>query len=500
MLPKKPPLKQPNLEDIIGLMKRPSKADIALVKKAYAFAEKAHEGQKRYSGEPYFNHAAHVGANLASIHVDATTVAAGLLHDTIEDAAVLPETIEAEFGKEVLKLVEGVTKLGTLKYRGVKRHVESMRKFFIAMADDIRVLLIKLADRLHNIQTLEHVPEEKRKRIAVETLEIHARLADRFGMGKWKGIFEDSAFPYAFPEEYEKVRLIIKKKLLIDEKYAEKIHHTIQKELALNGVKNAHIEYRVKNLFSLWRKLARKEMDLEKVFDILAVRVVVKNIEDCYQALGIIHKHWRPVPGRIKDYIATPKHNGYRSLHTTIFRGDGGVTEIQIRTEEMHEEAQYGIASHLAYKEKDDSNKTVEKNIAWVKELAKWQREVTQEDEFLENLSMDFFRHRVFVLTPKGDVIDLPEDATPVDFAYAIHSNIGDHMSGAKIGNKLVSLDTKLKNGDVVEIETKEKATPSRKWLDLAKTTLAKRHIRSHLDKSNPINILAEKFFGKKRA
>ncbi len=488
----------PSVEDIIALMKSPTKADRELIQKAYAFAQTAHEGQKRYSGEPYFNHVAHVGLNLAIIHVDAITIVAGLLHDTIEDAEILPKTIEKEFGKEVLKLVEGVTKLGKLKYRGIERHVESLRKFFVAMSDDIRVLLIKLADRLHNIQTLEHVPEAKRKRIAMETLEIHARLADRFGMGKWKSIFEDSAFPYAFPEDYAKVMVIIKKKRIADEKYAEKMHHSLQKELVANGLKNARVNYRVKNLFSLWKKLARKEMDPDKVYDILAVRVIVKSVEDCYRALGIIHKHWRPVTGRIKDYIAVPKNNGYRSLHTTIFRGDGGVIEIQIRTPEMHDEAQYGIASHLAYKERGVKNEGLQRNIAWLKDLTVWQEGVDKSDDFLETLNMDFFKNRVFVFTPKGDVIDLPDESTPIDFAYAIHSNIGDHLSGAKIGGKLVSIDTKLKNGDIVEIETREKATPKRKWLDYAHTTLAKRHIRSYLDKTNPINIIAKKFFGRK--
>jgi len=488
----------PSVKEILALMKAPSKEDRALIEKAYAFAEKAHAGQKRYSGEPYFNHVAHVGYNLAGIHIDATTVAAGLLHDTIEDADISAKTIEQEFGKEICALVEGVTKLGKLKYRGVERHVESLRKFFVAMSHDVRVLLIKLADRLHNIQTLEHVPEAKRQRIAIETLEIHARLADRFGMGKWKAIFEDAAFPYAHPKEYEQVLAIIKHKRIADEKYAEKIYRSIQKELATNGIKNVRVDYRVKNLFSLWKKLARKDMDPDKVYDILAVRVIVKSVEDCYRALGIIHKHWRPVAGRIKDYIAIPKPNGYRSLHTTIFRGDGGVIEIQIRTEEMHNEAQYGIASHLAYKESGGGHQELEKNLSWVKELAKWQKDVAKSDEFLEHLQMDFFKNRVFVFTPKGDVIDLPEESTPVDFAYAIHSNIGDHLAGAKVNSKLVSIDTKLKNGDIVEIETKETATPKRKWLDYTKTTLAKRHIRTYLDKPSAIGALAQKFFGKK--
>ena len=490
--------KCPSVKEILALLKHPNKEDIALIEKAYTFAKEAHEGQKRYSGEPYFVHVANVGKNLATINVDAMTVAAGLLHDTIEDAEVPPSTIKKEFGEEVLQLVDGVTKLGKLRYHGVERHVESLRKFFIAMSHDVRVLLIKLADRLHNIQTLEHVPEAKRKRIALETLEIHARLADRFGMGKWKALFEDAAFPYAYPKEHAQVLALIKHKRIADEKYAEKIHRSIQKELVANGIKTARVDYRVKNLYSLWRKLARKNMDPDNVYDILAVRVIVKSVEDCYRALGIIHKHWRPVSGRIKDYIAIPKANGYRSLHTTIFRGDGGIIEIQIRTEEMHDEAQYGIASHLAYKEKNNSNGDIEKNVAWVKELMKWQKEVTESDEFLEHLHMDFFKNRVFVFTPKGDVIDLPEESGPIDFAYAIHSRIGDHLSGAKINGKLASIETKLKNGDIVEIETKENATPKRKWLDYAKTTMAKRHIRGYLEKTNPAEALAQKFFKKK--
>lgn len=490
--------KCPGPADIIALLKKPSKEDIALIEKAYYFSKEAHKDQKRYSGEPYFCHLANVGYNLAAINIDSATIAAGLLHDTIEDAEISHHTIENEFGKEVLTLVEGVTKLGKLKYHGVERHVESLRKFFVAMSRDVRVLLIKLADRLHNIQTLEHVPAEKRQRIALETLEIHARLADRFGMAKWKSILEDAAFPYAYPKEHAQVLSIIKYKRTADEKYAEKIHRTIQKELVANGVRTAKVDYRVKNLYSLWKKLARKEMDLDKVYDILAVRVVVQTVEDCYRALGIIHKHWRPVSGRIKDYIAVPKANGYRSLHTTIFRGDGGVIEIQIRTEEMHAEAQYGIASHLAYKEKGSIQGDTEKNLAWVKELAKWQKEVAKTDDFMEHLHMDFFKNRVFVFTPKGDVIDLPEESCPIDFAYAIHSRIGDHLSGAKINGKLVSLDTKLSNGDIVEVETKTSASPKRKWLDYTKSTMAKRHIRIYLDKTNPIEIIAKKFFRKK--
>ncbi len=489
----------PSVKEIISLLKRPSKEDIALIEKAYVFAEHAHKDQKRYSGEPYFIHVTHVGKNLAAVNVDAATVAAGLLHDVIEDAGVKVETLEHEFGKDVAGLVQGVTKMSKLKYHGVERHVESLRKFFIAMSKDIRVLLIKLADRLHNIQTLEHVPEASQRRIALETLEIHARLADRFGISKWKSILEDAAFPYAFPKEYKQVLTIIKNKRVADEKYAEKIHRSLQKELAEHGLKTARVDYRVKNLFSFWKKLARKEMDAGKIYDILAMRIVVKTVEECYRALGIIHAHWRPVPGRIKDYIAAPKPNGYRSLHTTIFRGDGGVVEIQILTEEMFTEAQYGIAAHLFYKETGGSSGAVEKNTAWVKELTRWQKEVARSDEFLEHLHMDFFNNRVFVFTPNGDVIDLPEDSSPIDFAYAIHSDIGDHMAGAWVNEKLVTIETKLRNGDVVEIDTKESAHPKRKWLDYIKTSFARHHIQAYLKKTNPAEIAAQEFLNKKR-
>lgn len=489
----------PSAKEIIALLKRPNKEDVALIEKAYAFAKNAHEGQNRYSGEPYFIHVASVGKNLATINVDAATVAAGLLHDTIEDVGIKPEIIEQEFGKDVMELVQGVTKMSKLKYHGVERHVESLRKFFIAMSKDIRVLLIKLADRLHNIQTLEHVPEASKKRIALETLEIHARLADRFGIAKWKSILEDAAFPYAYPEQYKQVLSIIKNERVADAKYAEKMHHSFQKELAAHGLKAARVDYRVKNLYSFWKKLARKEMDSEKIYDILAIRIVVKTVEECYRALGIIHAHWRPVPGRIKDYIAVPKPNGYRSLHTTIFRGDGGVVEVQILTEEMYTEAQYGIAAHLFYKESGGSSGSIEKNTAWVKELTRWQKEVARSDEFLEHLHMDFFNNRVFVFTPNGDVIDLPEDSSTIDFAYAIHSDIGDHMTGAWVDEKLVTIETKLKNGNVVEIDTKESAHPKRKWLDHVKTSFARQRIQAYLKKTNPAEIAAQEFLNRKK-
>jgi GTP pyrophosphokinase len=482
----------PNVEELIFATRSPSNADKALIRKAYAFSEKAHAPQKRFSGEPYFNHCFAVALKLAELHMDARMVAAGLLHDTLEDAGVTSAELEKEFGKEILFLVEGVTKLGKLKYSGAQRHVESLRKLFIAMTRDIRVLIIKFADRLHNVSTLRYVRPDKQKRIALETLEIYAPLANRLGMGRIRYELEEYSFPYAYPEEYKKVLGLLYERKEESEKQLEKFYRAVKKELAVSGYKNAKTSYRAKGTYSLYKKLLSKNMDVSKVYDILAVRVTVPTVADCYGVLGIIHSHWRPLPGRIKDYIAFPKPNGYQSLHTTVFTGDGGIIEIQVRTESMHEEAEYGIASHLGYKEginKDKKNlEHASKKYEWFKHLVEWQKHVSETGEFMEHLKMDFFENRVFIFTPKGDVIDLPEGSSPIDFAYAIHSDIGDHTAGAKVNGKFVALNTVLKNGDIVEIETKKNVTPTRKWVEYAKTTIAKRHIR---------NMLAEKI-GKK--
>ena len=483
-----------DVKEIIELINSPNKKDIALITKAYNFSEKAHEGQKRMTGDPYFVHAFSTGKNLATFGMDAPTIAAGLLHDTIEDAEVPPETIEKEFGKEVLFMVEGVTKLGKLKYRGVERHVESLRKLFIATASDVRVLIIKLADRLHNVQTLHgHTNPEKQKRIALETLEIFAPLANRLGMWKLKSELEDAAFPYVYPEEYKKVKELLKQRSKIDQKYLEKTHRSLQKELAKQGIQGNIIQtgHRVKSLYSLYQKLLKHDMDMDQIYDIIALRVIVQNVEDCYRVLGIIHGAWTPLPGRVKDYIATSKPNGYKSLHTTIFTGNGGIVEVQIRTEEMHKEAEYGIASHISYKEgRNFFNKKkavkkkgvgLNKKLGWIQQLIEWQKNVSESGEYLKDLKMDFFNDQVFVFTPDGDVIDLPEGSTPIDFAYAVHSDIGDHVSGAEMNGKFVSLGTKLENGAIVEIQTKKGSHPSPKWLDYAKTTLALRRIRAAL-------------------
>ncbi|MCK5095869.1 MAG: bifunctional (p)ppGpp synthetase/guanosine-3',5'-bis(diphosphate) 3'-pyrophosphohydrolase [Candidatus Pacebacteria bacterium] len=481
-----------DVQEIISLMKEPSKENVALTKKAYEFSQRAHEGDKRFSGEPYFNHAFETAKNLAEFGMDAPSIAAGFLHDTLEDGNTDEKTLEKEFGKEVSFLVEGVTKLGKLKYRGLERHAESLRKLFIATAKDARVLIIKLADRLHNVSTLDGHPEkEKRYRIALETLEIYVPLADRLGMGRLHGELEDYVFPYVFPEEYKKTKEIMKKKRADHEKHLEKFRRSLQKELAGHGVKNFKTSYRVKHLYSLYKKLLRKEMDIDKIYDITALRITTETVGECYQVLGIIHGIWKPLPGRIKDYIALPKPNGYQSIHTTVFTGDGAIVEIQIRTEQMHREAEYGIASHLAYKkgffEKFKSSKNrqaVQKKLGWINELIQWQENVSENKKFLKELKMDFFKHRVFVFTPHGDAIDLPEESTPVDFAYMIHSDIGNHLSGAKVNGKMASIKTKLRNGDIVSIETKKNAHPSRKWLEYVKTGMAQRHIRLWLQKN----------------
>lgn len=500
------------LKEILEVMVSKKPEDVSLVSTAYEFSRTSHEEQKRYSGDPYFIHPAEVGFLLAEAEMDPTTIAAGLLHDTIEDAHADAAHMKELFGEDVVRLVDGVTKLGTLQYHGVERHAESLRKLFAATAKDIRVLIIKLMDRLHNARTLEFVPNvEKRTRIAKETLEIYAPIADRLGMSLIKQELEDAAFRFAQPKEYEKTRELLKERKNESEKRLEKTEKDLKRELADAGVRSFRTEARRKGVYSLYKKLERKKWDITQIYDILALRVIFPSVADCYSALGVIHGHWRPVPGKIKDYIAFPKPNGYQSIHTTVYTGDGSAIEIQLRTEAQHREALYGIASHLTYKEIQrgasrrgglewvrqffprigSTSKMIEgeqnKNFAedgsvpeWVKQLAQPDSE-DKTDEYLDTLKNDFFSHRVFVFTPKGDVIDLPIEATPIDFAYAVHSGLGDKMAGARVNGKMVSMDTPLRNGDMVEVITKSNAKPTRKWHDIAKTNMAKRHIRAAL-------------------
>ncbi|MFA6353565.1 MAG: RelA/SpoT family protein [Candidatus Paceibacterota bacterium] len=484
------------IKEIIDLMGGGIKREEAeLLKKAYDFAEKAHAGQKRMSGEPYFIHPFETAKILASLGMDTQTIVAGLLHDVLEDTSTKEEEIQKNFGDDILFLIKGVTKLGTLKYRGHERHVESLRKFFVAMANDLRVVIIKFADRLHNLRTLEFIPENKRRRIALESIEIYAPLASRLGMGKLKGELEDAAFSYAYPKEYKEIEEILKEKKELFKKYLTEVNVKLKKELEKNKIKFVEIDYRIKHKYSLYKKLLRYNMDIEKIYDIVALRVVVNTIEECYRVLGLVHSLWNPLPGRIKDYIAIPKPNGYRSIHTTVFTGLGGVAEIQIRTKDMHAEAAYGIAAHFAYKENNNKGKNDKNKLKWINEL----KELKYSDDddpkkFIDHLKMDFFNNRIFIFTPKGDVIDLPEDSNPIDFAYSIHSDIGDHIFGAKINGKMSQIFTKLKNGDIVEIITKKDSKPSNKWLEYIKTSVAKKHIRSYLEKHSLLSKL--KSFG----
>jgi GTP diphosphokinase / guanosine-3',5'-bis(diphosphate) 3'-diphosphatase len=496
-----------NVKEIIQNISPLSKSETQLIVDAFDFAKKTHEGQKRFSGEPYFVHLFETAKILSELKMSPTTIAAGLLHDSIEDAGAKEEEIKTLFGEEVLFLIKGVTKLGKLKYRGIERHNESLRKLFVAVSQDIRVIIIKLSDRLHNMNTLEYVPEHKQKRIAKETLEIYVPIAYRLGIRKLSRQLEDASFQFVYPKEYEKTKDLFKEKNKEDAQKLEKFQKSIKKTLAKNSIISFTIDYRIKSLYSLYNKLQRKEWNIEKIYDISALRIVLSDIDTCYRVLGIIHGTWRPLPGRIKDYIAFPKPNGYQALHTTIFTGYGNVVEIQIKTKKMHLEAEYGVASHISYKDSnqnkigsnllwvkrllpfgstfDETKVNQEINYddipSWIKELVDYQSKKENKDNFEEEIKEDFFQQRIFVFTPKGDVIDLPIGSSPIDFAYAIHSEIGDHTNGVKVNGKLMALDKELKNGDIVEIITNKKSKPSQKWIDYAKTSVAKKHIKSAL-------------------
>jgi GTP pyrophosphokinase len=472
---------EPKVEEIFALMQDLTEEDINLIKKAYDFAQKAHEGQLRKSGEPYFNHVYETAKNLAILGMKAKTVVAGLLHDVIEDTKITEDELKKEFDEEIMSLVKGVTKLGTVRYKGVERKVENLRKFFISMAEDLRVLTIKLADRLHNIETLEHVRPDKQKRIALETLEIYAPLADRLSMGILKGRLEDAAFKYAYPKEYEEVKKLLLEKKDAKEKYMMEVKDKLIEKIKEAKIKNTKLDYRQKHLYSLWKKLQKYNMDIGKIYDIMALRVIVNSVADCYHVLGIIHGEWTPLPNRIKDYIAMPKKNGYRSLHTTVFTGTGGIVEIQIRTHEMHENAENGVAAHFIYKTNTPNKKPDPKELDWVNQLHELNQENEKPEKFLEKIKFNFFQDRIFVFTPKGDIIDLPEDSSVIDFAYAIHTDVGNHAQGATVNDKNCALHTKLKTNDIVEIHVNKNTNPSSKWLDHTKTNLARREINAYL-------------------
>lgn len=457
--------------------------DINTVIRAFHFASEAHRGQMRRTGENYVYHSLATAYNLAKMRMDIPTIAAGLLHDVPEDTDYTFDDIKKHFGPEILSLVKGVTKLGHLKYRGLERYAENLRKMFLAMSQDLRVIIIKLADRLHNMETLEGVREEKRLRIAQETLEIYAPIANRLGMFRIKTQLEDLAFPYVYPKEYTWVMSLMQDRLKSETKYIEKIKKESQKLLVRNEVHDAHLVGRVKTIYSTYQKLLRKGKDINKIYDLVAVRIIVKEVADCYSVLGMIHKKWTPLKGRVKDYIAQPKPNGYQSLHTSVFTDFGKVVEFQIRTREMDEKAEYGIAAHSQYKEMGMLSKA-KKAPRWLEHLVEIQKTITDNAEFLKHIKHDLFADQIYVFTPKGDVVELPEGSTPLDFAYYIHTDIGNQCVGAKVNDQMTSLDTALKSGDVVEIMiNKSRKYPNPDWLQIVKTGMAKSKIRSQLKK-----------------
>jgi len=469
-----------------------------LITKAYHFADAAHKGQKRKSGAPYITHPLATALRLAQMHLDAQTIAAGLLHDVCEDTNIKIDQLKKEFDETIAFLVEGVTKLDKVHYHGNARSAESLRKMFLAIGEDIRIVLIKLVDRLHNMSTLEYLPPEKQQRIALETLDIYAPLSYRLGIGELKGQLEDLAFKYVYPNEYQWLNKSLSDRFEWRTQFIEQLKIKITKELTQENIGFLDIHARAKHLYSLYRKLMKYDMDLDKVYDLLAIRIVVENVEACYAALGVIHKLFKPVPGLMKDYISLPKPNGYRSLHTTVFGPEGRTVEFQIRTMEMHNEAENGIAAHWSYTEKKSSagyskrnaSFAPQKELAWIGQLRDWQKDFDKPDEFLEALKIDFFKNRIFVLTPKGDAIDLPEGATPIDAAYRIHTDIGNTAMGARVNGKMVALDYILKNREIVEIITQKNRKPNRDWLAFVKTAAARQHINSFLKK----NEQAKKF------
>ena len=467
-------------------------ADLDVIKKAYVYSAKVHQGQLRKSGEPYLVHPLEVAGILAEMRLDEASIVTGLLHDTIEDTLATREEIAELFGEEVADLVDGVTKLSQFSAGNTKeeKQAENFRKMVVAMAKDIRVLLVKLADRTHNMRTLEHMAQEKQERIARETLDIYAPLANRLGMQSVKSELEDLSFRYLKPQEYLDLQQLVSSRAKERDRFVAEVIELIRDRLKENGI-DAQVYGRVKHLYSIWRKMRTQELPFEQIHDLIAFRVIVGNVAQCYEALGLIHSLWKPVPGRFKDYIAIPKPNMYQSLHTTVVGPRAERIEIQIRTDDMHRVAEQGVAAHWRYKEtmKGEAKKTGKDGIragdaetyGWLRQLLEWQRELSDPTEFLETVKVDLFADEVFVFTPKGDVKSLPRGATPLDFAYAVHSEVGHKCVGAKVNGKIVPLRYRLKNGDTVEILTSPHSHPSKDWLTFVRTSRAQARIRQHI-------------------
>jgi len=459
---------------------RPSD-DLALVKKAYEFSQKHHAGQLRASGEPYLVHPLEVGNVLADMKMDSVSVAAGLLHDSVEDTSVTTVEIRQEFGEQVAHIVEGVTKISKIDFSSREEaQAENLRKMMLAMVDDIRVVIIKLADRLHNMRTLEHLDHERQQKIARETLDIYAPIAHRLGMGKIRGELEDLGFKYVDPIGYEQVQAAVESRRKAGEAFMARVETTLRDGLKEAGI-TGRVESRVKRLYSIHNKLIRQRISVDQVYDLYAMRVITKSVQDCYAVLGIIHNLWRPVPGRIKDFIAMPRPNLYQSLHTSVITETGETFEIQIRTEEMHKMCEEGIAAHWKYKDGPVSAQD-EQRLAWLRQVVEWQRDVSDPNEFLSTLKVDLYPEEVYTFTPKGKVVVLPRESTPIDFAYSIHTEVGHACTGAKVNGRMVPLRHKLHSGDIVEIITQPGHKPSRDWLAVVKSSRARNKIKHWLN------------------
>jgi GTP pyrophosphokinase len=453
-------------------------ADIELLKKAYVFSAKVHLGQVRLSGEPYLNHPLEVAGILTQLKLDVASVATGLLHDTVEDTLTTPKEIQENFGEEIAQLVDGLTKISRMSLRSSEEHqAENFRKMILAMVKDIRVILIKLADRLHNMRTLQYQSPEKQMEIAQETLDIYAPLAHRLGIEWLKSELEDLAFQYLHPEIYDEIRRKIAKKEKERARYIDEVKRTLMKKLYENHIEG-EVTGRLKQIHSIYLKMKEQNIDFDQVYDITAFRVIVNSIKACYDVLGIIHSIWKPIPGKFKDYIGLPKENMYQSLHTTVIGPYGERIEIQIRTHEMHKIAEEGIAAHWKYKEGKLVEEAEDKRFTWLRQLLEWQRDLKDNQEFIESLKVDLFPNEVYIFTPKGEVRQFPIGSTPVDFAYSIHSDIGNHCVGAKVNGKIVPLRYELRSGDTIEILTSPNQKPSKDWLKLVKTSRAKTKIR----------------------
>ncbi len=458
--------------------------DLEILRRAYAFSAKEHRGQMRKSGEPFLNHPIAVANILAEMKLDATCVCVGLLHDIVEDTQTPIEKIEEQFGKDVSNIVNGLTKINQFQfYSKEEQQAENFRKMFLAMVDDIRIVLVKLADRLHNMRTLQYLPPEKRQRIAQETMEIYAPIAHRLGMGKVRGELEDLAFSYLEPEAHEELKKNIESSRKVRQEFLDEIKETINQELQKHEIPGT-VESRIKRIYSIYQKIKRQKIPIDQVYDLLAVRIITDTVKDCYAALGIIHNLWRPVPGRIKDFIAIPRPNMYQSLHTSVIGPHGPPFEVQIRTAEMHRIAEEGIAAHWKYKTGSSLDKKDDQRFLWLRHLVEWQQEMQDPSDFLSTLKIDLYPEEVYAFTPKGRVIILPREATPVDFAYAIHTQVGNSCIGAKVNGRIVPLKSKLKNGDIVEIQTQLAHTPSRDWLSFVKTSRARNKIRHFVNVS----------------